>query len=379
MNNEFTPLPQALTDIPMNAMAGETAINSQNDQELQKQGSQLLGESLTKLVESDEPGAVKDYLEVVLTDTEGNVPAAERAVVFGLLAHEQRDGLKMGLLGSGEQMLDSLASNDTRSKDEMRGAAESVSRAVSTTAETHEQAVGRHMRAGGNARAAANGNQEVGAVVQKSIGSLSQFIEKFGNWGSTQSAKLESFDGSIKNANAHERALDEASKVVQPDYEGDAKNISAVIDEKVKTETANKLTALLADARNKGISPETAVFDLLTKEPDTLSGAKINELRTFVSQYRELLKTSGGKLGVLKQETEQTLKSFVARGRDGYQPNTPIDAAREVFKFQKQSISRAQDQAAETVRISTDAIANSSKNIGVMQQRLKRSNQSKTV
>lgn len=370
MPPEFSPSQPNQQAPGLNEMTDAAAMDIRTDQDILHDGAQQLARDVVRLVESGDPLAVKDYLDDVLADTEARVPAAERMAAFEFLAGEQRQEIRRGLVESGEQMLINLGSNNQRAEQELQRTAPQANRGIRAALEAHEQEVGRHFRGQVDSRRAARGHEVAVPVARSGFSAATKHVETLGGWARTQRQEAGSFSDQVHRGQEHERALSAASEAAKPDYEGEPKNLSRVIDEDVKTATANKLQFAIAAAIASGKSPEKAVVELMTQKPDTYSAKLIGELRTFAEQYAQFARTGSLKAEGAMKESEDIFKRFAARGREGYQYARRAEEAMDVYRQQKRAIEQAAKGADYAVRQSTMVIGTGDQELRRMRQKV---------
>ncbi len=353
-----------------NAMTDAAAMDIKTGQEALHEGARQLAGNVVRLLEIGDPDAVKEYLGDVLADTEKLVPAAERMAAFEFLAGEQRSEIRRGLVASGEQMLDNLGSNSQKTRQELQQTAPQANRGIRTMTEAHEQEVGRYFRGQVDARRAARGHEVAEQTARRGFGVVTKHVETLSGWARAQQQEAHKYDDQVKQGQAHERALNEASEVVKPDYEGEQKNLSRVIDEEVKEAASTKLQSAIAEAQASGKSPEEAVLELMSQEPDTASPKVIGELRTFAEQYAQFAKTGSLKVEGMTKESERLLKNFAARGRDGYQYARRVEEAVDLYRQQKRTLEEAAKGADYAIQQSVSVLGTSDQELQHMRQKL---------
>lgn len=353
-----------------NAMTDVAAMDIRTGQEALHDGARQLAGNVVRLVETGDPNAVKEYLGDVLADTEKLVPAAERMAAFEFLAGEQRSEIRRGLVASGEQMLDNLGNNSQRTRQELQQTAPQANRGIRMALEAHEQEVGRHFRGQVDTRRAARGHEVAEQTARRGFGFVTKHVETLGGWARAQQQEARKYSDQVQQGQAHERALSEASEVVKPDYEGEQKDLSRVIDEEVKEAAATKLQSAIAEAQASGKSPEDAVLELMTQEPDASSTKIIGELRAFAEQYAQFAKTGGLKVEGMTKESENLLKRFAARGRDGYQYVRRVEEAIDLYRQQKRTIEEAAKGADFAVRQSANVLGTTDQELQRMRQKV---------
>ena len=338
------------------AMTDAAAMDIRTGQETLHEGARQLAGNVVRLVETGDPSAVKEYLRDVLADTEKLVPAAERMAAFEFLAGEQRGEIRRGLVASGEQMLDNLGNNSQRTRQDLQQTAPRANRGIRTALETHEQEVGRYFRGQVDTRRAARGHEVAEQTARRSFGLVTKHVETLSGWAQAQQQEARRYSEQVQQGQAHERALSEASEVVKPDYEGEQKDISRVIDEEVMGVAATKLQSAIAEAQSSGRSPEDAVLELMVQKSDDNSAAVIGELRTFAERYAQFAKTSSRKIEGTTKESGDLLKRFAARGRDGYQYVRRAEEAIDMYRQQKRTIEEAANGADLAIRQSNNIL-----------------------
>ncbi len=353
-----------------NAMSDAAAMDIRTGQEALHDGARLLAGNIVRIAETNEPGAVKEYLGDVLADTEKLVPAAERMAAFEFLAGEQRSEIRRGLVTSGEQMLDNLGNNSQKTRQELQQTAPAANRGIRMTVEAHEQEVGRHFHGQVDTRRAARGHEVAEQTARRGFGAVTKHVETLDAWGRAQQQEAREYDDEARQGQAHERALNEASEVVKPDYEGDQKDLSRVIDEEVKEATATKLQSVIAEAQTTGKSPEDAVLELISKEPATATPKIIGELRTFAEQYAGFAKTGTQKIEGMTKESERLMKNFAARGRDGYQYVRRVEDAIDLYRQQRRTLEDAVKGADFAIRQSANVLGTTDQELQRMRQKL---------
>jgi len=358
------------SELGPNAMTDAAAMDIRTGQEALHEGARQLAGNVVRLVETGDPNAAKEYLGDVLADTEKLVPAAERMAAFEFLAGEQRSEIRRGLVASGEQMVDNLGNNSQKTRQELQQTAPQANRGVRMAIEAHEQEVGRHFRGQVDTRRAARGHEVAEQTARRGFGAVTKHVETLGAWARVQQDEAHKYDGQVKQGQAHERALNEASEVVKPDYEGEQKDLSRIIDDEVKEAAATKLQSAIAEAQAAGQAPEDAVLELMTREPDTIDTKVIGELRTFAEQYANFAKTGSLKVEGITKESERLLKNFAARGRDGYQYVRRVEDAMDLYRQQKRTIEEAAKGADFAIRQSANVLGATDQELQRMRQKL---------
>jgi hypothetical protein len=342
------------------------------DIEALQDGIRQLAGNIVRISETGDPTAVKEYLSDVLADTDKQVPASERKAAFEFLAGEQRAEIRQGLVNSGEQMLGNLGNNSKVAQQRLEQTATTANRSLQMGVQSHEQEVGLHFRSFTpiNTRRVARGHEIAEQTVRRGFNDVTNHAEVLSVWASTQQQETQKFDGDFKKAQAHERALTEASNTVNPEYTGEQKDLSRVIDEKVKAVGATKLQSAVAEALATDQSPEDAVLALMTQNSDTMTPKIISELRTFAEQYVSLATAGSRKVVDMTKESKQLMVRFTTRGRDGYQDvRNPEDAA-GLYRQQKQTLDDAVKRADFAIRQSTTIFGTSDQALQRMRQKL---------
>lgn len=353
-----------------NAMTDVAEIDIRTGHEALHDSARQLAGNVVRLVKMGDPTAINEYLGDVLADTEKLVPTAERMAVFEFLAGEQRSEIRRGLLTSGEQMLDNLGNNSQKTRQELQQTAPTANRGLRMTVETHEQEVGRHFRGQIDTRRAARGHEVVEQTARRGFGAVTKHVETMGVWARAQQQEARKYDDKTKQGQTHERALDEASKFVKPDYQGEQKDLSRVIDEKVKEAAATKLQSVIAEAQTAGKSPEDAVLELMSQEPDASKSKLIRELRTFAGQYADFAKTGSQKIDGMTKESERLIKTFVARGHDGYQYVRRVEDATDLYRQQRRILENAVKDADSAIRQTANFIGTTDQELQRMRQKV---------
>lgn len=352
-----------------NAMTGAAAMNVRTGQQALHEGMRQLAGNIVRVAETNDPDAIKDYLGAVLADTEKLVPDTERMAGFEFLATEQRDKIRRGLISSGEQMLGKLGHNSATYGEQLKQTALSANMGVKRIQETHEQAVGRHFRGHVDTRAATRGHETAEQTARKEFGAVVKHVETLSGWARAQQEEASKYGSQAKQGQAHERALNEASKIVKPDYDGEQKDLSRIIDEEVKRAASTKLQSAIAEAQAAGKSPEDAVLELMSREPNTDPPKILAELRTFTEQYAQLAKTGSLKVKSMTEEPERLLKNFAARGRDVYGYAHGAEEAVRSYQQQKRTVEQAVGGAGRAIRQSDDVLAASNQELQRMRQK----------
>jgi uncharacterized protein YukE len=358
------------SELAPNAMTDAAGMDIRTDQEAPHEGARQFAGNVCRLIETGDLHAVKEYLGDILADTEKLVPSTERMAAFEFLAGEQRGKIRHGLVAAGEQMVDSLSSNSKKARKELEQTAPAANRGVRSALDAHEQEVGRHFLGQVDSRRAARGQESAVQIARRGFGAVIKHVETFGGWARVQQEEARKYDEQVKQGQAHERALNEAREVVKPDYEGEQKDLSRVIDEEVKEVAATKLQSAIAEAQAAGQSPEDAVLKLMAREPDTIDTKVIGELRTFAEQYAGLAKTGSLKVERITKESERLLINFAGRGRDGYQYVRRVEDAIDLYRQNKRTLEEAAKTADSAIRESANLLGATDQELQRMGQKL---------
>lgn len=372
MTGEIPSQPANPSEHDHDAIAGAAAADSRKDSELLQEGMRQLAGNIVRIAETDDPAAVKEYLGDILADKEGSVPDIERQSAFEFLAGEQRSEIRRGLVDAGEQMVDNLTKNSQRTRQELQHTAPQANRGARAMLDAHEQEVGRHMRGNVDANKAAHGHEVAEQTARRGFGAVAKHAETLGAWSRAQQDEASKYHQQVQRGQSHERALSEAVDTVKPDYEGEPKDLSRVIDEEVTEAAATKLQAAVAEALATGKSPEDAVFELLSQEqePNTASLQLIRDLRSFADQYALFARNESLKLDGTTKETGQLLKQYAACGRDGYRYARRAEEAIDLYRQQTRTMENAVKGAAFVVRQSGNMFGQSDQQLQRIQQRI---------
>lgn len=352
MTKEDTPNQSDPSEDDANGMTGATAMNSRTGQE----ALQVLAGDIVKIVETDGPAAVKEYFEDILGDTERSSGVDERLATFNFLAREQRGEIRQAIVESGETMLTNLSNNSAEARRQLRETAPKAQRGIRKTAETHDQEVGRCFRGQIDTRRAVRGQDITVQAARRGFVAIKTHSETFEAWSKAQQKEARMFDDAFKKGQAHDRALTEAGATVQPDYDGEPRDLSGVIDEKVKDEVAGRIQQAIEEARSAGASPEDAVLAIMTRETGGATAQVIGELMKFAQEYTRFTKTGNNKVRSFTDDTEKLLRRFASNGRDGYQYVRRAEEAVDLFRSQKRKIQEASDVVDSILRQSVKVL-----------------------
>lgn len=352
MTKENSPSQSEATVDDANVMTGATPMNARTDQEVLRQ----LAGDIVKVAGTDEPGAVKEYLEEILSDTEGSVGVDERLATFDLLANEQRGEIRRGIVEAGETMLASFSDNSTEARNQLRETAPKAQRGIRNAVETHDQEVGRCFRGQIDTRRAARGQDIAEQAARRGFTAVKKHSETFDAWSKAQQEEAMKFNDEFKKGQAHEQALYAAGTTIQPDYDGEPRDLSGVIDEKVKDEVAGKIQQAIEEAQSAGASPEDAVLAIMTRETGGATAQVIGELMKFAQEYTRFTKTGNNKVRSFTDDTEKLLRRFASNGRDGYHYVRRAEEAVDLFRSQKRKIQEASDVVDSILRQSVKVL-----------------------
>lgn len=331
---------------------GDEVLVRKTDEEMLQNGYEQLALDIVRLVESNNPGMVKDYLGDILTDKNGKSPVSIRMAAFEYLAHEQRGEIRHALISSGSEMLHNLGINNQKAQQQLEESSRKASRSISSILGFHEQEVGRRIRNQLDSRRIAEGHDMASQTASKNFRYFKEHVEKFDQWASAQQQETGRFSERLSKGRAHERALNEASKVVKPDYEGGQKDLSPLIDAPVLEAATTNIQSIIAAAQTSGKSPEKAVIELLSQRQGTDRSTEklVKELGEFANTYAELAIVGSRKVRSMASDSEDLLKRFVVRGRDGYNCIHRAEEAIELFRMQKKTLVSVAENADLSLR-----------------------------
>lgn len=354
-----------------NKRADAEANNINDHYETLQQGAKQLTEAIIKIEAMENPKAVKDYLDAILDDTEKLVPVAERMFAFEFLAGEQRSKIQGDLFRSGEKMIDNLSNNNQKINQEFKQTSPQATQGIRQMRNAHEQEVGRYLRGQVDARRVTQGQEVAAQTARKGFNAVKMNLAPFSSWARSQQEMVNVFDSQIYQGQAHERALNEASESVNPNYEGEQKELSQLIDEDVKEAASLKLRSTITEAQTLGKSPEDVLLELIKQQESGVILPKINQkVRTFAEQYAQSVKIGRLKVENYIQESEHFLKNFIARGSDGYMTERRVDQATDLYRRQKRTLEEVSENIESAIRQSSKVIIESDQELQRMQHKL---------
>lgn len=351
--------------------AADAAASIVMGREVSADGARQLAGDVVGLMETGGSSAVSERLSAALADKEGLVPPSERTAVFGFLASEQRGEIRRSLIEAGGRMLDNLSAGTQRASGVLQHSAPQAGRGIQMILEAPKQ-LEPHLRGQSLDKHRIGYTQEAAMQgVRQGFSPTTTYVELLSGWARAQQQEVEGYREQVQRGSAHERALDEASKVVKPGYEGEPKDLSRVIDESVKEAAVTKLQSAIAEARASGGSPEDAVLEFLAQEPDDNSVKIIRNLSTFSEQYAPWVMNDTQKVEGAKAESGRLLESFAAIG-NGYQGVNRVEDAVGLYQQQGHSLRRAAESANAAVRFGLTIVERSRRELLHKQQELSR-------
>lgn len=295
-----TPPDTSPTEVVIDTHESREHVTDQSDTSgsFLHDGGALLAESLGKLVSENDPAAIRDYLKDILADTEGNVPAAERAATFTLLAERQKQTMRQEVIHVGDQMDAKL---DASSKN--------FDATVTGNTRVLRNALGEFDR---NATLMARGKidrytQEASLNAAMAMQrKLSEITDAKTAWGNTQRAALDDYRGTLTSTMANEARLRTAGESLTEDYDGDPIDASAVIRgdilEQFATELHNEFTS-------ENAHPAEIIAQLLDTPEDQIALETIHQYKNYVDEYGASLdKMLGNRQTDLTEPTEMLRK-----------------------------------------------------------------------
>lgn len=314
------------------------SLDTQHGQQL-LDGSRQLGMSVTAIMETHGPEAVSEYLDDVLADTEGRVPADERLAAFELLAGAQRSELQKQDMSAGEEMMAAMDSTTQATETELYQSGRLIHRKFNSVEEMHNQTLGTQIRRG-NIRPSllAQSHQETVGAARSGVRAVDEYDESLGRWGRAQYEAAGVFHYKIDQSKLHQEALRQATATLQAGYEGEDKDLSPVIDAEVKKAVADRLQTALTEAKTAGQSPEEAIEALLDEEPDPVLANTIQKLAAFSEQVANDAKIGAGRVRSEIEDAKAKLSAFARRGEE-YAYAHRLEDAVELYQQQGRRLS----------------------------------------
>lgn len=304
------PAPEA-----MQAMTGAAALNSKKEEQL-NEGFELLGNNLLHVAEVAGPEGVDDYLGDLLADMESKSPL-ERQAAFELLSHKQKEALDKQLMASGGTMVEALTANDevhAKSLSESRGG---LLKGLGRAREAHDRSIIGPSRSG---RIDPRGLQQAHGAVADALGSgtirgLNAHAENVTSWLNGKKHPAKEFKDKMEDATKHKQALAMAGKVVDPEYDGEPKDISRVVDNDVRASVASTLVTELSAAQNEGRSPAEVLAKMI-------EATKSNSPRSLIATLSEMATTFSAEdsswVKVRVDGARHSISRYIAKGNDEY-------------------------------------------------------------
>jgi hypothetical protein len=333
--------------------------------------SKELAANLVAVAQEHGSEGVRDYLVDVLADKEGTVPTQERRGAFKLLAGEQRKSLQEDITNIGEDFVATRLSQNNNTEEEIGDNDRINKRTFEELIDEHRLSVGRHLRDGGNTRLASRAHEDLEHDVRKGIRVINEFGEIMNTWSRVSRSKVEDFAGDIDHSLNHDRALSEAEKVTDPNYGGEPRDISLVIDEAVKQKTAIKLNEAVQQAQEKGDDTQEAVIKVLLEDrPDDISTDELKSLRAFAGHYERFAAVESPRIERETEEVGQVLKTFMNRGNEDYAYSRTIEEAQDVYRRQSQALERAVSEAGSIAPHARNILATERNDLLILKQQL---------
>lgn len=320
-----------------------------------KHGATQLAGNLVKIVEAGGAQAVKDYLTDVLADTEGKVAKPERQATFSLLAREQQEDIQAANANAGELMLadsDHDTSKAQRFLDDRGGP---TKRFVS------ELRPGRRPREHDES---VDGSNRV-------LRDISLHSESITEWQHRGKLTAETFIDIYNRGLKHKQALKEAEQTLDPQYDGEPRDLSGVIDEKVKVATAKKIQTAIEEAKTRQDNPESAVMMLISQDPTHFSQADLKFLVEFAGYYHNHTAQYGVRIRNGFDNAEQLVKRFKGRAQDAHYVKAEHEAE-ELHRQQRRTLAGVSQSVEAAIRTSGSSLQDSSAAIRITQQQLAR-------
>lgn len=245
-------------------------------------GGVQLAENLSKIAGEQGPDGIQGYLTDLLADTEGNVPTAERAAAFTLLAERQKQFTREKIVHAGIELNTRLGAQTKNAKVEIQTNGTAVSRAVSNFSDIR-RLIDRNVRVPANA-------EEASHVVRHARDRLTSLDTERARWASLQTASIQEFHGALDYGKRSESRLREGGLTVSEDYDGDPVDLSKLIDPAVAASFARELHQEFA---SEGSNAAKIVMDKLATDEDTATLESIHLLDSFAKDYSKKVQSIG--------------------------------------------------------------------------------------
>lgn len=334
-------------------MTGQQAPDpAQNPENL---GQQQLAANLVQLAEQQDSQQVSEYFNDLLSDTEQKAPA-ERAAAFEYLAQEQTVQIRKDLLDAGENTVQELARSTERRGGDVQTESRRARGKLAEIEETQRREVGRHVREFNQRGLIRGHDQVVGMINQGYTRTARSSRERLHEWRMDQTRLTDQFGSAFGKAASHERALTEATEIVNPEHQAEQKDLSPLIEKSVEKIAAQKIITTVTEAGAKGISPEEAVLALLETTPDTISKDTLKTVASAIHGHQDAVYGSARRAEHASEEAELTFKRFANSGQDEYGYARSPQQAEEAFRTQNHKLRRAIETAGDSAKLSVLAI-----------------------
>ena len=318
-----------------------------------KLGIKQLAGNLVKIIDAGGEQAVREYLTDVLADKEGKVPKQERQATFDFLAREQQEVIQETLVDAGDRLLTETGQSTSHTQRFFDEKGRTTKRFVA------ELKPGKRPREHDEAIDGSN----------KILRDLAGYNETNSAWKRKGITATETFAGVLHQGIQHKTAIKEAGKVVDPEYEGEPKDISKVIDEKVMAQVSKKLKDKMEAARLNGEEPEAAVIEIIDKDPSEFSQADLKFLVDFDGYYHEHVTRYGSQIGNGLSETDHFVRRFKSREDEARYLRSDRDIE-ESFHQQRRSLGSVSELFGKTISTAETSLRDAALNISNVQQQL---------
>lgn len=290
-DNPTSPLSEQATDMPESLE--QSTDQSDTSGSFIRAGGAQLAENLSRIAEHG-PDGIQAYLTDLLADTEGNVPAAEKAAAFTLLAERQKQDIREHVVKAGADMHNSLESSTTTART-------GIGRFANISGSAMNEIKYRFTQPGAEdfVRAAAG-------HVQASLDGLNVHQQA---WGQTQRQTLGSYQKTVATTGATEAHINENMTLLE---EGkNPADVSRLIDPTITETIAEEIHKAVSD----GKPAQVVVADLLTTPQNETTLEQIRLYSEFANNYKTMVERITADFdGTIKNQSAALL-DFRQKGR----------------------------------------------------------------
>ncbi len=326
--------------------------------------SDKLAADLSRAHESQGAEGVKAFLKGALGE---EMSAEDRLGAMEVLSCAQEVALDRELVVHGQTMLDTLEAASRQSSAALTDNADISRRVLNSLRGQFDEQVTRPARSG-EARRVAGALEELLSTSSRDMGRVTNYIDEYGRWSQVGVTATEVFLEQQSTANRHKRALTEGKSTLSKDYEGEPKDLTAIIGDEVVT----NVTARVVEALESGIDPKESLAQLVDQLKASVSVEEKAKLKRLIGAAEAIHGTLSTKRRLFEHDAAEAATSIrrgIARDRDELAYARRSDEVEDIVSRLARSINKAID-AAETVVVSSSAIFNQiTESIGRLQRK----------